>query len=738
MVKPARIVVSFALVLGACQLPSDVLYRCDATNPCAADFACWPDGFCHPAVDGEPPRSDAGVSDAGSIDAGQVDAGGVDAGLDAGVDDAGVDAGELDAGLVDAGLPDSGQPCVPAAMCPLSANCGTFDAGCGFAFECGSCAAPEECGTQQPNVCALPKLCTRGFCWENPLPQGNTLFGAFAFGPRAVWAVGEAGTVLFWNGEKSALIDVGTTADLRGVGGSSPSDLYVVGEQGTIVHFDGVSWQRETTPGVYRINVIWVAPGGTAFAGANGGYILKRGPGGQWSEMSFNPSNTADIVGLAGLDTGEVYATSFARVYRLPSLGSNTWLGDTVWSQNRDSLSMSSLGSQLLAGGKHTGQNYGVLFERQSDAGWKQYGANVPTGFWAITQTLDAPFVATGAGGVTRLERDAGLINSSLSRDGGLYGLARVTDDTVFVAGEFGTMALVNDAGATELFWGGTSTVNGLCGYADARAYGAATNNVVYERRSSGNGVRWDSITRTAMNTRNWTACFADGPDKVWVVGDDRYFLRQSAGVFVQGDTNNGATWNGVWGSTSGPWYFINSSSQVYTTATGDMPGYSFNTNGVGQGIWGVSDTDFLIVTNSGLLKTRNSMDVTPPEFSRNLRAVHAQRFADAGVLYSVVGSGTTWRRVNGTFVIDPHDAGHTLRATWVTPQADIWATGDDGGSASQGKAVLWHYVSDGGWAQQTSPTTRPLNAMSGYGDTGPFIGGGGGVILRKLGADGG
>jgi len=63
-------------------------------------------------------------------------------------------------------------------------------------------------------------------------------------------------------------------------------------------------------------------------------------------------------------------------------------------------------------------------------------------------------FVATGAGGVTRLERDAGA------------------------------SPRVCRAGATALFWGGTSTVNGLCG--DARASGAATNDVVDERRSSG------------------------------------------------------------------------------------------------------------------------------------------------------------------------------------------------------------------------------------------------------------
>ena len=755
MVNRFHVLSLLAATLCACQLPpsSQVLYRCGEGGACGANQQCWPDGFCHPLEDGTPPGdggadasvdagADAGSADAGNdagFDAGLPDAGEPDAGSDAG-EDAGFDAG-VDAGT-DGGV-DAG-PCVPLSVCPVSAQCGTFDAGCGASLECGTCSAPEECGTQRPNECALPKLCTMGFCWENPLPQGNSLFGAIAFGPRAIWAVGEAGTVLFWNGERTTLVDVGTNVELRSIHGSSPSDLFVVGDQGTIIHFAGGNWRRETTPGVYRINVVWVAPSGAAFAGANGGYILKRSAGGVWSEMTFSPSNTADIVGLVGLDTGEVYATSTVRVWRLPSLVANQWVGDTLWpGQPRDPMLLAAAGAQLFAGGKVNGQSFGTLSERLPDAGWRQYGVNVPSGFNALTVTPTGPVLGTNSGNVTRIERDGGLTALPLSRDGGLFALTPLVGDAVFVGGESGTMALVDDAGVRELSWGGTATVNGLCGYADSNAYGAANEQLVYERRATPSGVRWDAITRTAPSTSRWLSCFADGANRVWVVGDDRYFLRQSGGVFVQGDTGNSANWYGVWGTpTTGPWYFINWSSQIYGTTTGDAPLYVVNTNGVGQGIWGVADDDLLVVTNSGTVRTHTTgntwFDIAVPENSRNLRAVHGQRFADGGVLYSVVGTSTTWRRINGTFVADAIDAGHALRATWVTPQGDIWADGDDGGT-TQGRAVLWHLVPDAGrWASQLSPTPRPFNAMTGFQSTGPFLGGSGGVILRKAGLDGG
>ena len=733
------------LLFTACQLPgsSQVLYRCAPSGACGATLQCWPDGFCHPQEDGAPPRdggSDAGPFDGGTdagSDAGLPDAGEVDGGLDAGPSDAGNDAG-FDAGF-DAG------PCVPLVACPASAQCGAFDAGCGFSLECGLCSTPDECGTLGANQCALPKLCTQGFCWENPLPQGNTLLATFAFSRRAVWAVGEAGTVLFWNGERTYLVDVGTTVDLHGVHGSNPNDVYVVGDQGTIIHFGGASWQRETTPGVYRLNVVWVAPNGTAFAGANGGSILKR-VAGVWTEMSFSPpTSTTDIVGLVGLDTGEVYATSGSRVWRLPTLSTNTWLGDTLWpAPLRDPMLMTAVGGQLFAGGKVIGQTFGTLSERLADAGWRPYGPNIPGGFSSLTATTTCPFVGTNGGGVTKLERDGGLSSALLSRDGGVFGLTPLGGDTVFVVGESGTMALVGNAGVRELSWGGTATVNGLCGYGDSNAYGAANGLIVYERRASPTGVRWDSITRTVPNVQRWLSCFADGPNRVWVVGDDRYFLRQSGGVFMQGDTNNNQSWLGVWGSATGPWYFTNSGAQIYWTPTGDAPMAMNNTNGAGQGIWGVADDDLMVVTTNGAVRSHtaagnNWADLAVPENNRVLRAVHGQRFADGGVLYSVVGTGTTWRRINGTFVADAIDAGHVLRGTWVTPQGELWADGDDGGGVTQGRAVLWHLVPDAGpWAGQPSPTTRPLNTMMGFGDTGPFLGGAGGVILRKLGTDGG
>lgn len=50
-------------------------------------------------------------------------------------------------------------------------------------------------------VLRRPKLCnSQGWCWENPWPQGSPLNAVASRDEGSVWATGDAGTILHWNG----------------------------------------------------------------------------------------------------------------------------------------------------------------------------------------------------------------------------------------------------------------------------------------------------------------------------------------------------------------------------------------------------------------------------------------------------------------------------------------------------------------------------------------------------------
>jgi hypothetical protein len=93
------------------------------------------------------------------------------------------------------------------------------------------------CGGGGTSVSASPAPATcsvDNWCWRNPLPQGNRLMGVWGSGASDVWAVGDSGTILHWNGSAWSSATSGTANTLTGVWGSA-SNAWAVGRSGTIL-----------------------------------------------------------------------------------------------------------------------------------------------------------------------------------------------------------------------------------------------------------------------------------------------------------------------------------------------------------------------------------------------------------------------------------------------------------------------------------------------------------------------
>ena len=84
------------------------------------------------------------------------------------------------------------------------------------------------------------------WAFENP-QTGNDLEALWGSGPSDLWAVGQSGTIRHatspgvWTAVTSP-----TTKDLHAVWGSGPNDVWIVGDAGTVVHFDGKAWTQAT------------------------------------------------------------------------------------------------------------------------------------------------------------------------------------------------------------------------------------------------------------------------------------------------------------------------------------------------------------------------------------------------------------------------------------------------------------------------------------------------------------
>jgi len=142
--------------------------------------------------------------------------------------------------------------------------------------------------------------------WQNPLPQGNALRGVWGSSGSNVFAVGGPGTILHYDGSSWSEMSSGTTYDLTGVWGSSGSDVFAVGSGGTILHYDGSTWSEMSSGTTYDLTGVWGSSGSDVFAvGWDEGTILHY-DGSSWSEMTSG--TTQPLLGVWGSSGSDVFA----------------------------------------------------------------------------------------------------------------------------------------------------------------------------------------------------------------------------------------------------------------------------------------------------------------------------------------------------------------------------------------------------------------------------------------------
>jgi hypothetical protein len=69
-----------------------------------------------------------------------------------------------------------------------------------------------------------------------------SLLSVWGSGPADVWAVGSDGAVVHYDGKHWVLRESGVKTRLSSVSGTAPDDVWAVGDEGVTLHFDGHTW----------------------------------------------------------------------------------------------------------------------------------------------------------------------------------------------------------------------------------------------------------------------------------------------------------------------------------------------------------------------------------------------------------------------------------------------------------------------------------------------------------------
>src|SRR6185369_11322025 len=113
-----------------------------------------------------------------------------------------------------------------------------------------------------------------GWCWVFPLPHGNYLRGVWGSSSSDVWAVGDGGTLMHWDGARWATTLGSTQGRWYGLWGSAANDVWVVGLNGrnaAVQRFDGTAWHAVAIATTSPLTAVWGTGTGAVFVGVGGG-----------------------------------------------------------------------------------------------------------------------------------------------------------------------------------------------------------------------------------------------------------------------------------------------------------------------------------------------------------------------------------------------------------------------------------------------------------------------------------
>lgn len=153
------------------------------------------------------------------------------------------------------------------------------------------------------------------------------------FGADDVTIVGNAGTVLHRSGGTFALQPTPTDQNLWGVWGAAPDDLWSVGGSGkndgdaTLLHYDGATWQTVPIPTLQKAGVnaffkVWGTSATNVYVVGQKGAVLHF-DGSSWKEELVGASD--DLIALWGTGPNDIVAVG-GRAIGIAS----TWNG-TSW-----------------------------------------------------------------------------------------------------------------------------------------------------------------------------------------------------------------------------------------------------------------------------------------------------------------------------------------------------------------------------------------------------------------------
>jgi hypothetical protein len=475
-----------------------------------------------------------------------------------------------------------------------------------------------------------------------------TLRAMTGWGPNDVWVAGEGGTLMHWDGTKFTRTPTGTRESFDAMWGSGPQDIWAIGPSSAAYHFNGSTWTRVSIPTL------------SYYAEA----ISGRGSNLAW---------------IAGYD-GSMHKWNGA-----------TWTKMTTATTNRlYSVYAASATDGWASGEKNTllrwnGVNWGVWTPPSTDANthYTSVWGNGPNDVWLTNGTY-----AWNWNGSTWTQK------GYLSFGGYIKGMWGRAPNDVWSPGDGYNLDHWNGTEWTDVPHGldGQGTIySGLAGYS------ASANDVwfttTYGGIAHGDGTDFAWVDFPGKPSSSKRGVWASGANDVWAVGDNGQVRRWNGTAWSNVTIPPAGRLNAIYGTSASNIYAVGDSGTIlhyngtaWTKITG-IPTTTWHM----YAVWASGPNDVYAIGHLGNLSHWNGSAWTSAHSGATLMHVYGLFGFGANDIWGAAEDGRIIHKTAAGWSTTTNGT-YDLRAIWGAAPNDVWAVGDYG-STYHWNGTAWSAV---------------------------------------------
>ncbi len=505
-------------------------------------------------------------------------------------------------------------------------------------------------------------ICTAdNWCFNLPLPQGNTLNSVFSINATDVWAVGEGGFSMHLTGGKWKSISTGIRSNLKSVWAANGSDVWAVGFNGAIVHWNGSKWAATPSKTTMNLNAVWGSGGGDVWAAGDAGTLLSWN-GSTWANVSPTVlpalgGNPNDLRGMFGFSASDFWIVGAGAAFGLPGTAvhydGNAFTATTV-PVNADLAAVWGLTpTDIWAVG-----STGAIIHWNKSLKWTQYTTTSAATLHAVFGTSAKDVLAVGdQNTVLQYNGTAWTPASNVQSFAGVQlGLTNT-----WIVGASGSMAFFN--GKNWIQYGANQLDTSMMGAGmdmtlpnpDMLSPQANLRNIVQITGSSAkdiwgidsgsvvhnDGTYWTQVnTGLDVNANPLNSIWVGSPTNVWVAGENGIAAHYDGTKWTQTATNVTRSLHGVFGLSATEAWAVGDFTAIHYTGGAWVTTTTGLTNPL-RAVWGTAANNIYAVGDRlAIIRWDGTKwnNVTPGVGTASFKAIWG---ASATAITTVGDSGT-------------------------------------------------------------------------------------------------